>query len=166
MDLLTSLKILDAVYESDDQFSNGNQRALERVIFSGELFSHSRLHQGELVEELAEMDPARETTKNCMRAMAIGFVVSMVAALLLIVGAAVILIVLKRWGRKWELEMGEFVNCDADDVLPSGMTRSHASEQRESNHCKGRKQRQSTHRQTHSFPPHSTVSLSPFPTAQ
>ena len=52
---------------------------------------------------MAELDPARESTKNCMRAMAIGFVVSMVAALLLIVGAAVILIVMKRWatvGRK------------------------------------------------------------------
>lgn len=52
---------------------------------------------------MAELDPARESTKNCMRVMAIGFVVSMVAALLLIVGAAVILIVMKRWatvGRK------------------------------------------------------------------
>uniref|UniRef100_A0A1I8B3Z5 ZP domain-containing protein n=1 Tax=Meloidogyne hapla TaxID=6305 RepID=A0A1I8B3Z5_MELHA len=79
MDLVTSLKILDAVYESSEQF--GDEQALER---------------GEMVAELTEIDPTRETTYNCVRSMAVAFVVSVMSAILLIIIAIIVLFVIKR----------------------------------------------------------------------
>uniref|UniRef100_A0A915LSP7 ZP domain-containing protein n=1 Tax=Meloidogyne javanica TaxID=6303 RepID=A0A915LSP7_MELJA len=80
MDLVTSLKILDAVYESSEQF--GDEQALER---------------GEMVAELTEIDPTRETAYNCVRSMAVAFIVSVMSAILLIIIAIIVLFVIKRF---------------------------------------------------------------------
>ncbi|KAF7638326.1 ZP domain-containing protein [Meloidogyne graminicola] len=79
MDLITSLKILDAVYESNEQF--GNEKALEK---------------GEMVAELTEINPTRENAYNCVRSMAVAFVISVMSAILLIIIAIIVLFILKR----------------------------------------------------------------------
>nr|CAD2168498.1 unnamed protein product [Meloidogyne enterolobii]CAD2197760.1 unnamed protein product [Meloidogyne enterolobii] len=86
MDLVTSLKILDAVYESSEHF--GDEQALER---------------GEMVAELTEIDPTRETAYNCVRSMAVAFVVSVMSAILLIIIAIIVLFVIKRDEKEEEI---------------------------------------------------------------
>jgi hypothetical protein len=57
-----------------------------------------------MVRELAELDPAREMARHCVRTMAIGLSASLVAAFLLIVGAVVVILVVKRLAHKKKRE--------------------------------------------------------------
>jgi len=53
--------------------------------------------KGEMVAELTEIDPTRETAYNCVRSMAVAFIVSVMSAILLIIIAIIVLFVIKRF---------------------------------------------------------------------
>ncbi|KAI3413162.1 hypothetical protein GPALN_010664 [Globodera pallida] len=86
MDLVTSLEMMDAIYEG------GNRRLMDSAI---EKALELQQERGEMITQLTEQeDPEGRMAQNCLHAMAVAFCISVLAAVLLISFAVLIVVVI------------------------------------------------------------------------
>ncbi|KAL3111426.1 hypothetical protein niasHT_017653 [Heterodera trifolii] len=96
MDLMTSLEMMDAIYEGGSVDRRMMDSAIEKAL-------ELQQERGEMITQLTEQDdPEGRLAQNCLHAMAVAFCISLIAAVLLISFAVlfVVVIVKRKVNRK------------------------------------------------------------------
>uniref|UniRef100_A0A914HLQ5 ZP domain-containing protein n=1 Tax=Globodera rostochiensis TaxID=31243 RepID=A0A914HLQ5_GLORO len=88
MDLVTSLEMMDAIYEGGSADRRLMDSAIEKAL-------ELQQERGEMITQLTEQeDPEGRMAQNCLHAMAVAFCISVLAAVLLISFAVLIVVVI------------------------------------------------------------------------